>query len=90
MVVSPTTWTILGHRRSHRKIPHHRPAYTLGGTGGIAYNRDEYEELTKKGINLSPVKEILVENRSLAGRIRDGGDARQGRQLRDHLLHRKL
>ena len=39
-----------------------RPAYTLGGTGGgIAYNRDEYEELTKKGINLSPVNEILVE-----------------------------
>ena len=44
-----------------------RPAYTLGGTGGgIAYNRDEYEELTKKGINLSPVNEILVEE-SLIG-----------------------
>ena len=30
-----------------------RPAYTLGGTGGgIAYNRDEFEELAKKGIDL--------------------------------------
>ena len=44
-----------------------RPAYTLGGTGGgIAYNRDEYEELTKKGIDLSPVNEILIEE-SLIG-----------------------
>ena len=46
-----------------------RPAYTLGGTGGgIAYNRDEYEELTKKGIDLSPVNEILVEESLMAGR----------------------
>ena len=44
-----------------------RPAYTLGGTGGgIAYNRDEFEELTKKGIDLSPVNEILIEE-SLIG-----------------------
>ena len=44
-----------------------RPAYTLGGTGGgIAYNRDEFEELAKKGIGLSPVDEILVEE-SLIG-----------------------
>src|SRR5258706_264016 len=44
-----------------------RPAYTLGGTGGgIAYNRDEFEEIAKRGIELSPVSEILVEE-SLLG-----------------------
>ena len=44
-----------------------RPAYTLGGTGGgIAYNRDEFEEIAKRGIDLSPVDEILIEE-SLLG-----------------------
>jgi len=44
-----------------------RPAYTLGGTGGgIAYNREEFEELAKRGLELSPVSEILVEE-SLLG-----------------------
>jgi carbamoyl-phosphate synthase large subunit len=44
-----------------------RPAYTLGGTGGgIAYNRDEFEEIAKRGLDLSPVSEILVEE-SLLG-----------------------
>ena len=44
-----------------------RPAYTLGGTGGgIAYNRDEFEVLAKRGCELSPVSEILVEE-SLLG-----------------------
>ena len=44
-----------------------RPAFTLGGTGGgIAYNRDEFEELAKRGMDLSPVSEILVEE-SLLG-----------------------
>src|SRR5436190_9706116 len=44
-----------------------RPAYTLGGTGGgIAYNRDEFEEMARRGIELSPVSEILVEE-SLLG-----------------------
>ncbi|MGK0200164.1 MAG: carbamoyl-phosphate synthase large subunit, partial [Yoonia sp.] len=44
-----------------------RPAYTLGGTGGgIAYNKDEFEELAKRGIDLSPVNEILIEE-SLLG-----------------------
>ncbi len=39
-----------------------RPAYTLGGTGGgIAYNKEEFQELAKGGIDLSPVSEILVE-----------------------------
>src|SRR4030081_3059955 len=44
-----------------------RPAYTLGGTGGgIAYNRDEFEEIAKRGIELSPVNEVLIEE-SLLG-----------------------
>ena len=44
-----------------------RPAFTLGGTGGgIAYNRDEFEELAKRGMELSPVSEILIEE-SLLG-----------------------
>ena len=44
-----------------------RPAFTLGGTGGgIAYNRDEFEELAKRGMDLSPVTEILIEE-SLLG-----------------------
>jgi carbamoyl-phosphate synthase large subunit len=44
-----------------------RPAFTLGGTGGgIAYNREEFEEIAKRGIELSPVSEILVEE-SLLG-----------------------
>jgi carbamoyl-phosphate synthase large subunit len=44
-----------------------RPAFTLGGTGGgIAYNRDEFDEIAKRGVELSPVSEILVEE-SLLG-----------------------
>jgi len=44
-----------------------RPAFTLGGTGGgIAYNRDEFEEIAFSGIDLSPVSEILIEE-SLLG-----------------------
>jgi carbamoyl-phosphate synthase large subunit len=39
-----------------------RPSFTLGGTGGgIAYNRDEFEELIKLGLELSPVGEVLIE-----------------------------
>ncbi|MFK5920599.1 MAG: carbamoyl-phosphate synthase large subunit [Verrucomicrobiota bacterium] len=44
-----------------------RPAYTLGGAGGgIAYNREEFEEIVTRGIDLSPVSEVLVEE-SLLG-----------------------
>jgi len=44
-----------------------RPAYTLGGTGGgIGYNREEFEEIARRGLDLSPVSEILVEE-SLLG-----------------------
>ena len=39
-----------------------RPSYTLGGTGGgIAYNRDEFEERVRNGLALSPVNEVLLE-----------------------------
>ncbi len=44
-----------------------RPAFTLGGSGGgIAYNRDELEEIAGRGIALSPVGEVLIEE-SLVG-----------------------
>jgi carbamoyl-phosphate synthase large subunit len=44
-----------------------RPAFTLGGTGGgVAYNREEFEELARRGLELSPVNEILIEE-SLLG-----------------------
>ena len=44
-----------------------RPAYTLGGSGGgIAYNREEFEEIVTRGLDLSPVKEVLIEE-SLLG-----------------------
>src|ERR1041385_4450368 len=44
-----------------------RPAFTLGGSGGgIAYNRDEFEAIAKRGLELSPVSEILIEE-SLLG-----------------------
>ena len=44
-----------------------RPAYTLGGSGGgIAYNREEFEEIVARGLDMSPVKEVLIEE-SLLG-----------------------
>ena len=44
-----------------------RPAFTLGGAGGgIAYNRDELEEIVRRGLDLSPVTEVLIEE-SLLG-----------------------
>ncbi|HEV2804949.1 MAG TPA: carbamoyl-phosphate synthase large subunit [Chthoniobacterales bacterium] len=44
-----------------------RPAFTLGGSGGgIAYNRDELEEICQRGLALSPVTEVLIEE-SLVG-----------------------
>ena len=39
-----------------------RPSFTLGGTGGgIAYNMEEFEEVVARGLDLSPVHEILIE-----------------------------
>jgi carbamoyl-phosphate synthase large subunit len=39
-----------------------RPSFTLGGTGGgIAYNREEFNQLIARGLDLSPVSEVLIE-----------------------------
>src|SRR5512146_1788833 len=39
-----------------------RPSFTLGGSGGgIAYNREEMVELLSRGLDLSPVHEVLIE-----------------------------
>ncbi len=44
-----------------------RPAFTLGGSGGgIAYNKEEFETIVARGIDMSPVDEVLVEE-SLLG-----------------------
>src|SRR5215203_4082873 len=58
-----------------------RPSFTLGGSGGgIAYNREEFELLIRRGLDLSPVGSVLVE-RSIIGWkefelevMRDGAD----------------
>src|SRR5579872_4360792 len=39
-----------------------RPSFTLGGSGGgIAYNREELYEILERGLDLSPVHEVLIE-----------------------------
>jgi carbamoyl-phosphate synthase large subunit len=39
-----------------------RPSFTLGGTGGgIAYNRQEFTELATRGLEMSPVHSVLIE-----------------------------
>ncbi|MGB2351596.1 MAG: carbamoyl-phosphate synthase large subunit [Akkermansiaceae bacterium] len=44
-----------------------RPAFTLGGSGGgIAYNKEELETIVARGLDLSPVTEVLIEE-SLLG-----------------------
>ncbi len=44
-----------------------RPSFTLGGSGGgTAFNTEEFEEIVARGLNLSPVHEVLVEQ-SLLG-----------------------
>ena len=44
-----------------------RPSFTLGGTGGgIAYNKDEFVDMCKRGLDLSPTRELLIEE-SLLG-----------------------
>lgn len=44
-----------------------RPSFTMGGTGGgIAYNREEFEEICSRGLDLSPTKELLIDE-SLIG-----------------------
>jgi carbamoyl-phosphate synthase large subunit len=44
-----------------------RPSFTLGGTGGgIAYNRTEFEEIVRRGLDESPTNQVLIE-RSVIG-----------------------
>ncbi|WP_102794978.1 carbamoyl-phosphate synthase large subunit [Bowmanella denitrificans] len=44
-----------------------RPSFTMGGTGGgIAYNIDEFEEICRRGLDLSPTNELLIDE-SLIG-----------------------
>jgi carbamoyl-phosphate synthase large subunit len=58
-----------------------RPSFTLGGTGGgIAYNLEEFESQVRKGLDASPITEVLID-RSLIGWkeyelevVRDGAD----------------
>src|ERR1700738_829382 len=39
-----------------------RPSFTLAGTGGgIAYNVEEFREIVERGLDLSPTKEVLIE-----------------------------
>jgi carbamoyl-phosphate synthase large subunit len=39
-----------------------RPSFTLGGSGGgIAYNREEFEEIVARGLDASPTNEVLLE-----------------------------
>ena len=44
-----------------------RPSFTMGGSGGgIAYNREEFEEICERGFDLSPTHELLIDE-SLIG-----------------------
>jgi carbamoyl-phosphate synthase large subunit len=44
-----------------------RPSFTLGGSGGgIAYNKEEFIEICNRGLDLSPIKELLIDE-SLIG-----------------------
>jgi carbamoyl-phosphate synthase large subunit len=58
-----------------------RPSYTLGGTGGgIAYNREELEAQVRRGLDASPITEVLVDRSVLGWKeyelevVRDGAD----------------
>ncbi|UGA54342.1 carbamoyl-phosphate synthase large subunit [Vibrio sp. VB16] len=44
-----------------------RPSFTMGGSGGgIAYNKEEFEEICRRGLDLSPTNELLIDE-SLIG-----------------------
>ncbi|UCH63262.1 MAG: carbamoyl-phosphate synthase large subunit [Fidelibacterota bacterium] len=58
-----------------------RPSFTLGGTGGsMAYNREEFTEQVARGLGISPVEEVLIEEALLGWKefelevMRDGAD----------------
>ncbi|MCG6940352.1 MAG: carbamoyl-phosphate synthase large subunit [Thiohalocapsa sp.] len=43
-----------------------RPSFTLGGSGGgIAYNAEEFDEICRRGLDLSPTTELLIEESAL-------------------------
>ncbi|NCC41111.1 MAG: carbamoyl-phosphate synthase large subunit, partial [Gammaproteobacteria bacterium] len=43
-----------------------RPSFTMGGSGGgIAYNPEEFEEICRRGLDLSPTHELLIEESAL-------------------------
>ena len=82
----------LGDRRASPAIPAIiRPSFTLGGTGGgIAYNREEFEEIVRRGLDLSPMQPGAhrAQRARLEG-VRARGDARPRGQRRDRLLDRE-
>src|SRR5690606_18428075 len=44
-----------------------RPSFTMGGSGGgIAYNKEEFEEICRRGLDMSPTNELLIDE-SLIG-----------------------
>src|SRR3981081_4843713 len=58
-----------------------RPSFTLGGTGGgIAYNREEFEQIVAGGLEASPTTEVLIEESVLGWKelemevVRDCGE----------------
>ncbi|MEM7442951.1 MAG: carbamoyl-phosphate synthase large subunit [Pseudomonadota bacterium] len=58
-----------------------RPSFTLGGTGGgIAYNRDEFQDIVRNGLRASPTSEVLIEESVLGWKefemevVRDNAD----------------
>jgi carbamoyl-phosphate synthase large subunit len=58
-----------------------RPSFTMGGVGGgIAYNLEEFKEICSRGLDMSPVHEVLVEESVIGWKefelevMRDGAD----------------
>ncbi len=58
-----------------------RPSFTLGGTGGgIAYNREEFDQIVQGGLDASPTHEVLIEESVLGWKeyemevVRDSAD----------------
>ena len=67
-----------------------RPSFTLGGIGGgIAYNIDEFHDVVQRGLTMSPVHELLVEE-SVSHRARYGDVPRRILQPCDRNVCRKL
>jgi len=58
-----------------------RPSFTLGGSGGgIAYNKEEFEDIVRRGLDASPTNEVLLEESVLGWKeyemevVRDSAD----------------